>query len=84
MASADGEEEEEEGGGRRRGGRAGFFFGSDYFPLQFFGTYFIFLGQVWAEGKGELATCRHCADSGRETWIKSALPNSRWETYEYE
>jgi len=21
----------------------------------------------WAEGKGELATCRHCADSGQET-----------------
>jgi len=27
----------------------------------------IFLGQGWAEGKGELATCRHCADSGQET-----------------
>jgi hypothetical protein len=27
----------------------------------------IFLGQAWAEGKGEeLATCRHSADSGRE------------------
>jgi len=26
-----------------------------------------FLGQAWAEGKGELATCRHRADSGQET-----------------
>jgi len=27
-----------------------------------------FLGQAWAEGKGELATCRLCAEWGRETW----------------
>jgi len=27
----------------------------------------IFLGQAWAEGKGELATCHHRADSGQET-----------------
>jgi len=26
----------------------------------------IFLGQAWAEGKGEIATCRHRADSGQE------------------
>jgi hypothetical protein len=34
------------------------------------GAHHIVLGQAWAEGKGELATSRHRADSGRETWIK--------------
>jgi len=33
----------------------------------FLGAHHIFLGQAWAEGKGELATCRHRADSGQET-----------------
>ena len=32
----------------------------------FFGAHHIFLGQAWAEGRGELATRRHLADSGRE------------------
>ena len=32
----------------------------------FLNAHHIFLGQAWAEGKGELATCRHCVDSGRE------------------
>jgi len=31
------------------------------------GAHHIFVGQAWAEGKGVLATCRHCADSGQET-----------------
>jgi len=29
---------------------------------------------LWAEGKGELATCRHRADSGREKRIKFTPP----------
>jgi len=29
------------------------------FFCNFLGTYHIFSGQAWAEGKGELATCRH-------------------------
>jgi len=33
----------------------------------FFGASSIFLGQAWADGKGKLATCRHRANSGRET-----------------
>ena len=33
-----------------------------------------FLGQAWAEGKGELATCRHRADSGWEKWTKCTPP----------
>ena len=41
-----------------------------FFPLSFvcysLGAPHIFLGQAWAEGKGVLATCRHCADSGQE------------------
>ena len=37
------------------------------FPLQIsLGRIYSFLGQAWAEGKGELATCRHRADSGQE------------------
>jgi len=40
------------------------------FPLRFRWSYHIFLGQAWAEGKWELATCRHCADCGLETRIK--------------
>jgi len=35
--------------------------------FNFLGAHHIFLGQVWAEAKGELTTCRHCADSGQET-----------------
>jgi len=30
-------------------------------------VFYIFSGKAWAEGKGVLATCRHRADSGRET-----------------
>jgi len=52
--------------------RRGVGFGDGFlcsFPLSFFcsflGALYIFLGQAWAEGKGELATCRHRADSGR-------------------
>ena len=36
------------------------------FLCHFFGARHTFLGQAWAEGKGALATCRHCADSGQE------------------
>ena len=36
------------------------------FPLLFPWCHHILFRQAWAEGKGELATCRHCADSGRE------------------
>jgi len=31
------------------------------------GAHHIVLGKAWAEGSGELATCRHRADSGQET-----------------
>ena len=37
----------------------------------------IFVGEAWAEGRGELATCRHHADSGREKRIKCTPPWSR-------
>ena len=47
------------------------------FPLWFPLCAPIFSGQAWAEGKGELATCRHRADSGREKWIKCTPPQSR-------
>ena len=33
----------------------------------FLGAHLAFLGEAWAEGNGELATCRHRADSGQET-----------------
>ena len=36
-------------------------------PFNFLVAPHIVLGQAWAEGKGELATCRHCADSGLDT-----------------
>ena len=36
-------------------------------PFNFLVAPHIFLGQAWTEGKGELATCRHCADSGLDT-----------------
>jgi hypothetical protein len=38
-----------------------------YFLCHFFGALYIFLGQVWGERKGELATGRLRADSGQET-----------------
>jgi hypothetical protein len=40
----------------------------DFFCLSFVISlvFYIFSGKAWAEGKGELATCRHRADSGRE------------------
>ena len=31
-------------------------------------------GQAWAEGEGELATCRHRADCGQENWVKCTPP----------
>jgi len=44
------------------------------FPLSLFfyflGAPYTFLGQAWAEGKEELATCRRRADSGRENRTK--------------
>ena len=36
------------------------------FLCGFLGAHSIFLGQVWAEGEGVLATCRHRADCGQE------------------
>jgi len=41
---------------------------NDFFCLSFVISlvFYIFSGKAWAEGKGELATCRHRADSGRE------------------
>jgi len=36
------------------------------FLYNLLGAHIIF-GQAWTEGKGELATCSHCADSGQET-----------------
>jgi len=38
------------------------------------GAHFIFLGQAWAEGRGELATCRHRADCGQENGVKCTPP----------
>jgi len=35
---------------------------------------FYFLGQAWAEGEGELATCRHRADCGQENRAKCTPP----------
>ena len=40
------------------------------FPLSFPLCDHFFVGQAWVEGKGELATCRHRADSGQETDCK--------------
>jgi len=40
----------------------------------FLGAHHIILGQAWAEGKGELATCRHRADSGQENWTRCTPP----------
>jgi len=40
---------------------------SDSFLGNFLGAHLIFLGPAWAEGKGELATCSHRADSGQRT-----------------
>jgi len=34
----------------------------------------ILAGKAWAEGKGELATCRHRAHCGRDKWIKYTPP----------
>ena len=34
--------------------------------FDFLGALLFFLGQAWAEGKGALASGRHCADSGHE------------------
>jgi len=58
--------------GRRRVGDGRFSFVT--FLCGFLGAHLIFLGQAWAEGKGELATCRHCADCGRENWVKCTPP----------
>jgi len=38
--------------------------------LLFFGAYHIILGRAWAEGEGELATCRHARTVDGETWTK--------------
>ena len=38
------------------------------------GAHLIFLGQAWAKGEGELATCRHRADCGREKLGKCTPP----------
>jgi len=46
------------------------------FVKTFLGAYLNLLGQAWAEGKGELATCRHRAGSGRETWIEKVRRHS--------
>ena len=57
------------------------------FPLSFFSfsyivsplfslVRFIIRGQAWAEDKGELATCRFCADSGRELGEKNVRSHS--------
>jgi len=46
------------------------------FVKTFLGAYLNLLGQAWAEDKGELATCRHRADSGRETWMEKARRHS--------
>ena len=44
------------------------------FRCDFFGVYHIFLGQAWAEGKGEPAVCPPGADSGQEIWTKCTPP----------
>jgi len=71
----------------RRGGSAGGYFFFSFFLCPFFcsnffhflcdflGVHHIPLGQACAEGKAELATCRHTWTADRiSTWIKSALP----------
>jgi len=45
-------------------------FGSFSFVVSL--VHLIFLGQAWAEGNGELPTCRHRADSDRK-WIVHTL-----------
>ena len=40
--------------------------GRDFLCKFFLGAYLNSLGRAWAEGRGELATCRHRADSRRE------------------
>jgi len=48
------------------GGRGALFL--CFFPLSIsLGASTFFVGQAWAEGKGVLATSRHCADCGQET-----------------
>ena len=42
--------------------------------VNFLGHIYSFLGKAWAEGKGELATSRHCADCGPENWAKCTPP----------
>jgi len=49
-----------------------FYYADPAFFCNHFGAIQVFLRQAWAEGKGELATCCHCGDSRRETWIKGA------------
>jgi len=42
--------------------------------VNFLGRSYSFLGQAWAEGKGELATSRHRADCGQENRAKCTPP----------
>ena len=57
-----------EGGGQRLSFVFSFVFHArSPFRCSFLGAHHIFLGQAWAEGGGELATSRYCADSGQET-----------------
>ena len=44
----------------------------------------IFVGQAWAEGKGELVTCHRRTDSGRDNRPKCTPPQSREAKCEYD
>jgi len=65
------ERREERGRIWERGGRPP----NDFYCLSFVISlvFYIFPGKAWAEGKGELATCRHCPDSGREPARRHSL-----------
>jgi len=58
----------------RRGGGDGSQFSFVLSFVNFLRHICSFLGQVWAEGKGELATSRHRADCGQENRTKCTPP----------
>jgi len=47
-----------------------------YFWCSFLVYFYTFAGKAWAEGEGELAMCRHRADSGQDNWAKCTPPRS--------
>ena len=47
------------------------------FLCSFLGSLYLFRGKAWVEGKGELATSLHRADSGREKRIKIKIDGDK-------